>query len=599
MPRVNIENFQWWLSLVNPSNLKDNQFEVLMNMFYNSDKRLQSRYWVKTFWNAIDNKPITSYFFFQRDDTWLRTALCTSGTNMYKYDETTWDWNSIKSGLTEFEADWTTRTRWSFAVYKNVVYMCNGVDCYASYDWTTYTELWVSSVWTATFDGTTNIVTVTGHWLAENASIKFTTTGTLPTGITSGQYYYMKYIDANTFYLSLTPSGTTLDFTWNWTATTTMFKTVQPRIRYIRYMWDRVLWAWDDFTPSSLYYTASLPTNANTLLTNILVVWWDELWRINGLLDVGSVILAFKNKKIYSISVSANTSTPIDSQNWWFCDRAIKNVENWIVYFNDNWIDSLKQRSWVSWSEWLQSKWLSDDLSSLVWQITPYSYNYWCGWYNSNIANYYYSFDTESDRTPDTTLVRSSLTGGWSQYNYPAMYDYGFYIDSDWLYHYLIASANGWQMYEIETGFTDNGLWIDTELLTKRWDFGDSTIWKIYDTIDIVGLKNEWSEIIVELLVDWEVVSSSTIDDTFINLNSVTRTIWSYPIWVYTIGWWSGTWEDIDLYDYKIRIPAFNGGSNIQIRMYSSDNPNVWTLDKIMINYQQETLDLFPTNNIS
>jgi len=135
MPRVNIENFQWWLSLVNPSNLKDNQFEVLMNMFYNSDKRLQSRYWVKTFWNTIDNKPITSYFFFQRDDTWLRTALCTSGTNMYKYDETTWDWNSIKSGLTEFEADWTTRTRWSFAVYKNVVYMCNGVDCYASYDW--------------------------------------------------------------------------------------------------------------------------------------------------------------------------------------------------------------------------------------------------------------------------------------------------------------------------------------------------------------------------------------------------------------------------------------------------------------------------------
>lgn len=48
-----------------------------------------------------------------------------------------------------------------------------------------------------------------------------------------------------------------------------------------------------------------------------------------------------------------------------------------------------------------------------------------------------------------------------------------------------------------------------------------------------------------------------------------------------------------------IRIPAFNSGSNIQIKMYSEDNPNVWTLDKIRINYQQESLDLFPYANIS
>lgn len=68
-------------------------------------------------------------------------ALCAAGTNLYKYDESTEAWNSIKSGLQEFEADGTTRTRWSFCVYKNVVYMCNGVDAYASYDGTTYTEL--------------------------------------------------------------------------------------------------------------------------------------------------------------------------------------------------------------------------------------------------------------------------------------------------------------------------------------------------------------------------------------------------------------------------------------------------------------------------
>lgn len=113
-------------------------------------------------------------------------------------------------------------------------------------------------------------------------------------------------------------------------------------------------------------------------------------------------------------------------------------------------------------------------------------------------------------------------------------------------------------MYEIETGFNDNGVGISTELKTKEWDFGDSTIWKIYDTIDIVGLKNEGSEINVELIVDGEVVSSAIIDDTFANLDSVTRTVGTYPIGVDTTGGGAGTGEEIDLYPYLIRIPAFN-----------------------------------------
>lgn len=221
-------------------------------------------------------------------------------------------------------------------------------------------------------------------------------------------------------------------------------------------MGDRILGAGDDFTPSSLYYTASLPADATTLLTNILVVGGDELGRINGMLDVGSVILVFKNKKIYSIAVSSNTSTPIDSQNGGYSHRSIQNVENGIVYFNDSGVDYLKQRSGVSGSAGLQTEPLTDDLSSLTSKITPYSYNYSCGTYIPSIANYYFSFDTGSDRVPDKTLVRSSLTAGWSQYELPAMNDYGYYIDSSGVYHHLIASANGGQMYEIETGFNDN-----------------------------------------------------------------------------------------------------------------------------------------------
>ena len=63
---------------------------------------------------------------------------------MYKYNETTENRTSFVDTLTEFEQQVmtiTNRSRWDFAVYKNVAYMGNGVDPYTSYDGTTFSYL--------------------------------------------------------------------------------------------------------------------------------------------------------------------------------------------------------------------------------------------------------------------------------------------------------------------------------------------------------------------------------------------------------------------------------------------------------------------------
>jgi hypothetical protein len=112
-------------------------------MFFNKDKQLETRRGFRKFWPRIGNAPITSYFFFQKDDGTGQMAICSSGTQMYKYDPTGNTWNSIRTGLTEFETNplmTGQRTRRDYAVYKNIIYMCNGVNNYASYDGTTYTE---------------------------------------------------------------------------------------------------------------------------------------------------------------------------------------------------------------------------------------------------------------------------------------------------------------------------------------------------------------------------------------------------------------------------------------------------------------------------
>lgn len=81
---------------------------------------------------------------------------------------------------------------------------------------------------TCTFNGTTNLITVSGgHNLQVGAIVKFNTTGTLPTGITAGQEYYVLLADftETTFKITSVAGGTTvLDFTGNGTGTNSFIR---------------------------------------------------------------------------------------------------------------------------------------------------------------------------------------------------------------------------------------------------------------------------------------------------------------------------------------------------------------------------------------
>lgn len=142
MARIEINDMTWGLNTAEPTKIADNQFSILQNMFYNSDYRLQSRAWITQFWTQWGTNPGTSAFSFVNDTTWDSWLLVTEWENLRQYNSNTGLFDIVKTGLTEFESDGVTRTRWSFAVYLNKVYMCNGIDSYAEYDpaTTTYIE---------------------------------------------------------------------------------------------------------------------------------------------------------------------------------------------------------------------------------------------------------------------------------------------------------------------------------------------------------------------------------------------------------------------------------------------------------------------------
>lgn len=640
-----IKDFQWWLNLTQDTLIKDNQFTVLKNFFYNSSKQLQTRYGYTTFGNLIWTSPITSYFFFQRDDTLATTALCVSGTKMYKYDETSSTWKERKSGLTEYETITgltTHRTRWDWAVYKNIVYMCNGVDSYAAYNsaafasayltgWTSATS--VVATWNAVTDGSFRITIdgtqrdITGlnfsaaTTMANVATIIQTwiraATWSLETCVWSTNKFIISSVN-----LTSNSAITVASAVWSWTdiswAGWTAFMDCdswagdesvtnvvtgyteyagQPKVRYLNIIGNTIFWAGQDTNPSTLYYSASQPADWSAIDTNDIVVGKDETGRINGIIELGIVTLAVKSGKIYSIDIVNEKAQAIDAHNGWYSNRSLRAVANSIVYFTDKGIDTLKPRQWVDTSAGsLDSSPLGEDVRALTDKVKELQYNSCAGWYNKALNNYYLSFDTNNDNIPDTTLVYSTLTKGWTQYTYPEIYDYWFYINSSNVRSYVFASATTGQMYTMETGYTDNGETISYELESKRFDFGTPGLSKTFDYVDVIGYASIDSNISVKVNVDGELASESTITNANLQIDSVVKTIWYSAIGTEALTWETSDSDTIDLYRYTFRVPMYSMGSDISFNM-SSDG-GVWILEQARISRDDQPVDVFSISDI-
>lgn len=496
----------WGINTSKESLRKDNQFYDIVNMYYNRRGALETRRGVSNFSDNVGVKPFTSLFFFQNDVTGARYLIWVAGDVMYKYVEWTNSWSSIKTGLTEFEADGVTRTKWSFAVYKNVIYMCDGINNYAKWDWTTYTEY----AWTAKF-------------------------------------------------------------------------------RYIQYMGDRIFWAGVDSTPNTLYYTSAAAADANNP-ANLVVVWGDENGRINSIKELGTFICAGKTSKIYSINVSAPSSTPIDSRSGIQSHRSIQNVEGSLLFFNEFGLDTLKQTSAISGTQALGTRILSENIRELFANIQPESYKRNASLYAPLLNNYYFSFDANNVGSTDTTVVWSSSFGSFNRYVLPSANDYCTYIDEDGNYRYLLAPSTGWQVLEIENGYTDRGLPIEWNC-DYRTKFGTDD-WKTISWVQIRWRKNLGVNATLTISIDGSNISTCIIDDSFIESTENPYPVWVSPIGIYSIGGSSSS-SGLDTYEFSLRIPVEQTGQELWIKIEWNESPLVFSLEQMRVEVNKEVISLF------
>lgn len=591
-------DFTWWLNANTTDAISNNDLLVAENVFYNSAGQLQTRRWYRTFWNQIGSSPISSYFFYQRDDNQDKIAICQSWDSMYSYDWTTWNVISWATNLMEFETLPNLsgrRVRQDYTVYKNVIYIGDWVNPYASYDGSTFSQIGVWSSNTVTADHTTETFTKVAHWLAVNDEVYFTATTSVPTGITEYQVYYVQSVPtADTFKVSLTPNGSVVSFTSNWSWTVYYNKLSEPRVRYLMINSWVCRSAWEDKNPLTLYYSDPLSglSNLNNINTNLAIIWPSEYWIINWLHDYAQWVVTFKSEKIYYASLASGSfvSEAIDTQWWWYSDRSINIVWNALVYFSDRWIDSLNKRVGVNGAWALETLPLSEKIKELLSSIQPSYYNSNCWQYIKESSNFHFMFDTNGDDIPDTMVVYSSITWWWTTYTFPEIYDFGIYIDSDWNKQYLFASANGWQMYQYDYWYDDNGTPITATARTKNYDMWE---W-IFDYVEVEGWKQEGDDVDLTVYIDDVAQGSGSVADSNLIITS------SLSIGVTSIGtsslwWWDG--EDwLVLYKYKVRLPMYQRWAKVSLWIQSTGVQRIF--EKMTVKWNNETHEVFAYDNI-
>lgn len=504
---IELKNLTGGINTSKESLRKDDEFYDIVNMYYNRRGALETRRGILNWWDNVWVDHFTSLFFFQNDETGVRYLIGVAWSVMYKYVEGTNSWSSIKTGLTKFEADGVTRTKWSFAVYKNIIYMCDGINNYAKWDWTTYTE-------------------------------------------------------------------------YAWT----------PKFRYIQYMWDRIFGAWVDSTPNTLYYTSAAAAEANNP-ANVVVVGGDELWRINSIKELGSFICAGKTAKIYSVNVSAPSVTPLNSRSGIQSHRSVQNVEGSLVFFNDFWLDTLKQVAAISGTQALGTAVLSEKIRELFVNIQPENYKTNASQYAPLLNNYYFSFDGNNQGSTDTHVVYSSLFGAFTRYVIPSVNDYTTYIDEDGVYRYLIAPSTGGQVLEIENGYDDRDVPIEW-YCDYRTKFGTDDF-KTFSWVQIRGRKNLGVDATLTISIDWTAVSVCTIDDSFIESTANPYPVGASPIGILPIGWAAATNNNIDTYEFTLRIPVEQTGQELGIKIEWNEAPLVFSLEQMRVEVNKEVISLF------
>lgn len=130
---LEIDNFRGGMNTAEATTIKDNECADMLNIFFDLDGVPTTRRGSANFGTEVSGVLSQHSLQTHKKSDGTRYLLLGAGTSIYQYDEGTGLFSAIKTGLTSGQ-------RFSSVMYKDVIYITNGVDNFMGYDGTTITE---------------------------------------------------------------------------------------------------------------------------------------------------------------------------------------------------------------------------------------------------------------------------------------------------------------------------------------------------------------------------------------------------------------------------------------------------------------------------
>jgi len=335
--------------------------------------------------------------------------------------------------------------------------------------------------------------------------------------------------------------------------------------------------------PSTIFYTASNPTNLQSYANNETVDE-DNGQILTGLSNIGALIIAMKERSTYIFNVATPSIEQIDYDGGCKSHRSIARVENNMFFLSENGVFSLEQRKGTSGT--VRGDPLSNDIRTRMDDVDNKTISAGIYWPATN--NYYLAVDDSGTSTNRTIYVWSTLVNSWTRYKGINANQFAIWIDTNGDEHLVVANAYGGQVIDMETGFDDSGNVINYELRTKTYDFGMPESLITYERADIGGFHSEQStmDVDIELVTTKKVTRSKTI-----SFNAATdesggtalaslgiKTLASTPLGG---GSSSGTAGDLTLYPFFRHAALYSTGRNSTVKFSKAQKNAAFKLTKI------------------
>lgn len=374
--------------------------------------------------------------------------------------------------------------------------------------------------------------------------------------------------------------------------------------RYITMFKNRAYLAGRDTDPSFAYYTDAMNWSSTYPVTfnNSEFIGTQDDGKINGLSTAQDGVICFKEKKIISFSFQDDPGfvyqSNIDTQGGGYGQRSVQTVANSLFYYSDDGVRSLQSRNGVTGALGLETEPLTEKLRLLFAQIAPGSYNSCASIFDPTSSNYYFSFNGNGGDVPNTTIVYSSLIGKmWTEVTYPEVYDYTKWYNAAEQELYLMANGNSGIIYTMNDGYSDNGVVISSEVISKKYDFGDISQFNMAEAIDVIGRKALGTVIDANVDIDGLSAQVDQITDADIIDEPDYATVASRTIGSTTIGGEESD-EEFEKFRYLKRLPLAHVGQELSFTLSTDAAPATWNIDRVSITVEGEEVDLFPTTNI-